>query len=313
MMARRLIVCVLFFSVLAAMASSTGEARIRVLVVGDSWAEFMWDDRALRDIFAANGRSDVLEKGDVTAISGTTAADWATPTNLQMITDELNANPFVEVVQLTMGGNDFLAGESGGGWHTGMTGAEQDALFQLIAEDIQTVIDHIHFINPSMKILLSFYDYPNFQESLTGIMSFFCEPMWQDMGSPNVLELNEVMISFLDLADGIAAGQPDVYTVRHQGLMQFHFGYLSQGILPGDLPLPGNPLLPSPPEAMRFFNQDCIHLSAQGHRIVAQNMWDSFYKDAFCTTVAEYLQALASWPVTTILDLTEALNRRCPP
>jgi len=288
-----------------------GDAQVRVLVVGDSWAEFMWDDRALRDVFSDNGHPEILEKGDVTAISGSWAADWATPNNLALITSELNANPFLEVVQLTAGGNDFLAGQSGGGWHTGMSEQDKAALFQQIADNIQIIIDHVKGLNPEIKILLSFYDYPNFQESLTGIMSFFCQPMWQDMGSPPVWLLNEVMIELLDLAASIAAGDPQVYTVRHQGLMQFHFGYPSLGIQPGTLPQPGDALLPSPPEAMRFFNQDCIHVSAEGHRVVVQNLWDHFYKEAFCTTETQYLEALTSWPTTDIRDLIQIQDTRC--
>ena len=51
----------------------------RVLLVGDSWADFMWINRTLRDVFADNGRADIVEEGAVTAISGSTAAEWAQP------------------------------------------------------------------------------------------------------------------------------------------------------------------------------------------------------------------------------------------
>ena len=87
-------------------SSSLGETTPRVLLVGDSWAQFMWFDRSLRDVFAANGRPDIVEVGAVTAQGGTTAAEWTDPAMLQMITDELQANPTIDVVQLTIGGND---------------------------------------------------------------------------------------------------------------------------------------------------------------------------------------------------------------
>lgn len=65
-------------------------------------------------MFAADGRSDLHAKGDTTALSGTTASQWATAGYLQLIADELDANPSIEVEQLVIGGNDFLAGMSGG-------------------------------------------------------------------------------------------------------------------------------------------------------------------------------------------------------
>ena len=35
---------------------------------------------------------------------------------LQILTDEIAANPAVEIVIVFVGGNDFLEGMSGGGW-----------------------------------------------------------------------------------------------------------------------------------------------------------------------------------------------------
>jgi hypothetical protein len=100
--------------------------EFRVLLVGDSWAELMWFNQSLRTVFAEEGHPEILEKGDVTALGGTTAAEWTTPSFLQLITDELDANPTLEVVQLTLGGNDFLAGQPGGGWYQGMPDAGID-------------------------------------------------------------------------------------------------------------------------------------------------------------------------------------------
>ena len=284
----------------------------RVLVVGDSWAEFMWDDRSLRNVFAEMGHGDILEKGDVTAISGSTAAQWVDPGMLQLITDELTANPTIELVQLTMGGNDFLAGQSEGGWFVGMPQEDLDALFDQIAGDIQTVIDHILGLDPDLKIVLSLYDYPNFVESLSGLGAFFCVPLWEDMGEPTPLQLNQIQTEFSDRVALLVAGQTEVFTVSHLGLMHFYFGYPSMGIDPGDLLPPGDLNLPSPPQAMRFINSDCIHLNSGGHEHVARNLFDQFYSLFFCISEIQFFQSLVNWPFqNTVIELADGVNQAC--
>ena len=71
----------LFFISLATLAGEGG--TYRVLVVGDSWADLMFQNQTLRTIFATNGHADVLERGEQTVTSGSTAADWTSPANLQ--------------------------------------------------------------------------------------------------------------------------------------------------------------------------------------------------------------------------------------
>ncbi len=292
---------------------TAGDPEFRVLLVGDSWAEFMWDDRSLRTVFADEGHPDILEKGDVTAISGSTAADWATPASRQLITDELLANPTIDLVQLTMGGNDFLAGISGGGWFVGMPPEDEQALFDRVAGDIQTVIDHILDLDADIHIVLSFYDYPNFQESLSGLLGFFCTDLWEDLGEPTPEQINLAQVSFLDRAEQLADTIPQVSLVRHLGFMQHHFGYPSLGIPPGALDPPGDVTLPSPPEAMRFLGNDCFHLGSIGHSVLARNLWDHFYVDILCITDQQFLDSLPGWPATRhVGDLVALLDRLCP-
>ena len=284
----------------------------RVLVVGDSWADIMWDQQSLRTVFALEDHPEILEKGDVTAISGSTAAEWATASFLQLITDELNANPTIDIVQLTMGGNDFLAGMSGGGWFVGMSPAEEEALFNRVADDILTVIAHILNLDPDISIILSFYDYPNFQETLSGLLGFLCTDLWEGVGEPTPLELNQALLDMVDRMDALAATLPEVSLVRHAGLMQNHFGYPSMGIPPGQILPPGDPVLPSPPEALRFAGSDCFHLNAAGYQVLAQNLWDFFYIDVFCLTQDQFRGHLPAWPGATDLgELTLRVNRLC--
>ncbi|MEM8963476.1 MAG: hypothetical protein AAGD38_18480, partial [Acidobacteriota bacterium] len=233
---------VVLIALLTATTAFAGGPERRVLMVGDSWADFMWFNRNLRDVFAANGRSDIVEEGAVTAISGSTAAEWAQPSFLQSITAELIAYPTIDTVQLTMGGNDFLAGESGGGWYVDISPTDLAALTNQILGDVATVIDHILALDPAIDIVVSLYDYANFEDSF-----FFpgCLGRYNDLGEPTTRQLNDASIAlqaaFVTLVDTYTR----VTLVDHTGLMQFTYGFPGDGIAPGTLLPPGNPDLPS--------------------------------------------------------------------
>ncbi len=285
----------------------------RVLLIGDSWAEYMWFDGSLRAQFALEGRADVWEKGDVTAISGSTAAEWTQPARLQLIANELAANPSIDLAQVTLGGNDFLAGISGNGWHTGLTPQQEAALVDRVAADIAAVLDFILGLDPEIRIALSLYDYPNFVETLNSPVGFFCRDLWDDLGQPTPEEINAAQIRFIDGAEALALERPRVFLVRHAGSMQAHFGYPSMGILPGQLTPPGDIALPSPPEAMRFLGTDCFHLNAEGYGVLAQNLWREFYVDFLCIDGSQLNASLPTWPTAAdIRDLVETVARLCP-
>ena len=288
--------------------TESGAGVTRVLLVGDSWADYMWQDQVLRSVFSEEGHA-VLEKGDVTAISGTTAAEWATPGFLQSIDDELTANPSIDLVQLTMGGNDFLAGMSGGGWYVGMPPAEEEALYQQVQQDLETVVDHLLGFDPDLEIVLSFYDYPNFVETLG--FPFLCNNLWDDLNQPTPPELNQLLVELLERVRITADIRPRVSLVDHLGLMQFHFGYPSMGILPGEILLPGDLDLPSPPEAMRLGGLDCFHLNAEGYRVLAKNLYDNFYIHHFCVQPIQVQEAEVLWPEQDVLAITDLINRLC--
>lgn len=263
-------------ALLLATAALAGTAPA-VLLVGDSWAEQMYTDGALGTALTTAGHPEVAVLGANTAISGSTAEEWAQATMLTLLTDELAAHPETEAVVLFLGGNDFLEGESGGGWYVGISPAAETALFDDIEADLAVVIDAILAADPDVEVILSSYDYPNFVESLGGIVGFFvCRPLWQDLGEPTPLEINSAT-GLLDVRHAtLASSRPRVRVVAHWGLMQNVFGYPSMEIDPGDLPLPGDPTLPSPPEAMRpqLADIDCFHLRASGYEALAGRLWD---------------------------------------
>jgi lysophospholipase L1-like esterase len=192
---------------------------------------------------------------------------------LQILTDELAANPAVDIVLVFVGGNDFLEGMSGGGWYVGMDPAAEAALFANIESDITTLVDHVLGLDPDIEVVLSSYDYPNFVETLNGLLGFICRPLWEDLGEPTPAQINTTALLLYDRYEAIAATRPRVVSVPHWGLMQRLFGYSSLGIDPGELTLPGDASLPSPPAALRTLGADCFHLKPAGYDGISERLW----------------------------------------
>ena len=251
----------------------------RVLLVGDSWAEHLWNARALRTVFAEKGYTGVLEKGDETAIGGTTASLWKTAPFLQKITDELDANPEIDIVHISLGGNDLLAGTAGSGWSTDLSDEEVQQLYVRIREDIATVVDHCLDYRTGIRVILTAYDYPNFSETLQdGEIS--CIALWLNAGTPTTPQMNQALIGLEAEIIAYAASTDRVAFVSTLGLTHYWFGYPSLNIEPFTIAPPGDPSLPSPPEAMNNNGRDCIHLNDQGYYYMALNCFGAYYQDA---------------------------------
>lgn len=253
----------------------------KVLLVGDSWAEQQWDDGVHNAVFDLNGYPDYEAFGDVVAISGSTAAEWVAPTELQKITDALMANPEIDTVQLTLGGNDFLDS-----WNTGLTPMAVTALQNQIIADLQTVSDHILAIDINLEIILSFYDYPNFVDTTAGAAGFICFNLHSDLGFPDAATMNAAGVAFEEAFASVAVSNPKVSHVSHFGLMQNTYGFPDQNIAPGVIQPPGDISLPSPVESMRVtagIFVDCFHLGADGYGVLVQNLFDDYYQYRFDT------------------------------
>ena len=269
----------LSFTLLLFSFSSYSQTQ-RVLIIGDSWAQLQFTNNSHNQVFADNGFAGITisPSSDNTSEDGTEAADWASPTRLQTIIDTINANPEIDTVQLTIGGNDFL-----NAWHVNMTTQEVSALQQQISSDLSTIISTILALDNKIEILLSFYDYPNFEDTIGGIFGATCDDLNNAMQQPSTLQLNTAATEFEEIYAQIATTQPRVFHVSHFGLMQSFFGFPNDGILPGDILPPGDLNRPSPEEAMRdfVFTRDCFHLSPLGYEFLVQNSFDGYFENRF--------------------------------
>ncbi|MBL4660338.1 MAG: hypothetical protein JKY19_08275 [Alcanivoracaceae bacterium] len=265
------------------LGSFTAFAQNRVLIVGDSWAQLQIDNNTHMQVFSDNGFANIGidPVSDSTSDNGKEAADWAMPDQLQIIANAIAANPDIDTVQVTLGGNDFL-----NAWDANMTMMEQDALQQQILVNLTTIVDFILAQDSNIEVILSFYDYPNFVDTISGVAGIFCNNLFTDMAQPSVVELNTASRAFELAYTQIATNNPRVYHVSHFGLMQSFFGFPAEGILPGDIMPPGDISRPSPLEAMRDFGfgiRDCFHLSPEGYGFLVQNAFDGYFLGRFDT------------------------------
>jgi lysophospholipase L1-like esterase len=229
-------------------------AAARIVVFGDSWG--VPAAPALQAVLIAEALPATVFGA---AVSGETAANLSSTSGLQHITDSLAANPDADLVHLSIGGNDFL-----GQWNSGFTTAQEIALIQAIAVDVEIIVDHILSVRPGVQILLSSYDYPR--------------PL--PIGTPT--EVNAIGTiagaAFFALADTKGAG---LTYADFNGLMQVLYGFDGTQPTPYDPPFvipPGDPSLPDPtlPGPAAAF-ADSIHLTSVGYALLAEAQYSVFY------------------------------------
>lgn len=274
----------------------------RVLLAGDSWAQYMWDDGSHNDIFDKFGQEDrrALSRslgsdpgpgytGPEYAVSGSEARQWADTAHYPWIANmvaALQANPTIDLVVLSIGGNDILAGKPDGGWYKDMdldVPGSEAALFQRIHDDTFTIVNAALAVRPNIRVLLSSYEYPNFN---VGFWCFvYACPKRQDLSrNPSTalitdVELNDMMVRVETQRIGWVAGEPRLLFDHGVGLMHYFYGdgtsaartlpYPGQ-VAPLYTPFPGgNKLKPTLRANFRKPNgidADPIHLNFDGYQ-----------------------------------------------
>lgn len=275
----------------------------RVLIAGDSWAQFMWDDNTHNQLFNRFGHADKQavsrslgqnpgpgHTGPEYAVSGSEAREWVQTGNYPWIANvlaELQARPTIDSVMLSIGGNDILAGRSGGGWYKDMDldqpGAET-ALFNRILDHTGIISDAVLAARPGLSVLISSYEYPNFNVNPLWCGLYAC-PKRRDLSRDptNALvtdaELNAMNLSVETRRIQWTNGLPRIDFDHGVGAMHHYYGdgQAAPGVLPRPgqlapafLPFPGgNPARPSLRSNFRTtlgISADPIHLNPAGYR-----------------------------------------------
>jgi len=284
-----LFVPALFTFNVAAQCNEASERK--VLLVGDSWAFFMGVDQTINTVLNRWGHSNYTYYTNLTlAENGAETDDFQTAAKQNEIAAQIAANPSIEVVHLSIGGNDVL-----GDWHVSFTQEQTDSLKDAVFDRLVDVIEFIKTTRPGIRILWSGYMYPNFGEVIASAAPFSSThpfySTWSGMGFPDFLQLNQILNDFSDEIEAYTLTDPQLDFVKAPGLMQYTFGQNSPLLIapggtypPFTQPLPyGDPTYPSPRNSMRDYllTKDCFHLSASGYRDMISYHTQKFYHKFF--------------------------------
>jgi hypothetical protein len=264
----------------------------RVLLVGDSWAAFMNADQTITEGLRNMGHSDKKFVSNVTiAENGADTWDFVDGPKQDAIQDIIDANPQIDVIHLSIGGNDLL-----GSWNTSFTQAQTDSLAAEVEDRLNIIVDFLQNTRSGMRVFWAGYTYPNFGEIIEDMAPFqSAHPFystWDDMGQPDFITINSILNDMSDSVALSAAADPQLDFVRAQGILQYQFGQETPlGIAPGgtyaqfEAPLPlGYPDYPSPKEAMRLYAGiflDPFHLSTESYLRMFTYQAEKFYQKFF--------------------------------
>lgn len=169
--------------VCGAMLPATAQRIPRVLLAGDSWTGFMLAFRSYRE--ALEDRPDLarwIEVGNRTAVMGVRAweiLEFAELDYFNVLINELTKYPNIDVVVMTLGGNDILRGTKGvdpGNYNRNVdlencfendpasepwtdTNECIEWLAAALRIQIAQIVDHILSIRPDIRVAILSYDY----------------------------------------------------------------------------------------------------------------------------------------------------------
>jgi len=235
-------------------SAAEAAASDRVMLLGDSWAILsgpLWTP-----LFADNGHPEMTVVNP--AASGILARYFSE--NPRVIPDLLAANPHVEWLLLSLGGNDLLTDwqqNDPAGWVERLKVAYRAFLKPIIAE------------RPDLKIVFLGYDFMNFE------MSPFCVLMAYDVFRGLLTpQINAEFLRVSEAQRQMAEEFGNVHALLPWGTLQ----------AAGGVPNAPNVLLPSPAP----FMNDCIHPTEEGYGILAQAIYEDYFVTALaCTTDAD--------------------------
>ncbi len=277
--------------VVAAMVAPVSGAE-KIITIGDSWAHLIADSGSLQlmldTFFPGHGYTVANE-----SFGGGTAQQHAG--QLAQITSKINAHPQADVVYLSSGGNDFLAGIALGGWYLGMSG--ESAFFDSVGGYVQTVVDHILSIRPDIQIVIGGYDYvnawdpdlsnggsgtlfrANFKLGLNGTGWIFTPPTFE-IGQQQ--SFNAALRGLEQRKQNIANASRRVHYVYNFGIVNSLYGYNGYfGTWPAGLSPSSYNDLPVTKSRLGSGGDDPIHLDATGYHVIATQAYNNFFNTAF--------------------------------
>ena len=275
-------------------ASALVDPVPRILYVGDSWTTFMLAFKSFRTIFEEDPELvRWVEVGNRTAEAGGRVWEMLERPYLDIVTDELTRYPNVDIVVITLGGNDLLRGLKGANpydpnhklrvrdcFNRDEFSADPYECIQFLADELERqiglVVDQVLAVRPDIRVAILSYDYaarPPREEDNFTIEEQHNAFVAADLGKYTL---------------AVNRGERVEY-VNNYGLMQHIYGVpeADPPIEPGIAPYPcdtpdpatcdfwpgGYPQYLAPLDS--YIDQD-IHLTAEGYKHVAQRAVDMF-------------------------------------
>lgn len=264
-----------------------GCATPRILVVGDSWAALMTHPIAgklFQQVLDEQGLGDCeVYAPETTAIPGSRADQWAsnhkrktdTVGKLDSLRHELETHPTIDVVFVVIGGNDYLGFSRRHNLiELGPDG--RAAQWAVIRRNIETLIDFILAVRPTLQVVLCDYDYLIIDKAKQA------NPEMDFLGITQA-EFNRFLLDLGREKLALIQARERCHYVNNWGLLQHKLGDPDRGVAPGQLPAPGGPphfepyaggdeTQPGPVKGFDLgFGNDGIHLNAEGYQLVLRN------------------------------------------
>ena len=241
----------------------------RILMVGDSWPWFMMLNNAFNTALEETGLGKYEAVGIYTTAPGSTARQWRRERWLKKIDQQLAEYPTIDIVHVSLGGNDYLQK-----WAPDMPLEERTELFNGVRDDIEAVVQHILSVRPNVRVAIVEYDYVNATRRRR-----------DGEGRSTIAELNQAGQILARMKMEMMKKYERTGYVQVYGLMQHHFGFPPEvpartvpmpGQWPDFDPWPGgNKELGSPDVSM----QDDIHLSPKGYHVLAKHCINTLYRE----------------------------------
>lgn len=282
---RKFFICVFLFAHFVLLSQNcTYPLTKKVLLIGDSWGNFMWVYRSYKEAFDKFGYPDYIEEGTGTVENGAEAEDFIVQPKLGAVINALNNNPDADLVLISLGGNDVL-----GDWHKNFSPAQNDSLLDIIEARLNILIDTIQQTKPGVQILISGYDYPNFGETCFLVPTGAYADLFSDMGNPTFPEINGVLTQLIQRFQQMSLNTSGLQIVSNLGLMQYVYGQSAALIVPpylpayapGTVPLPGGDINYPSPRAAMLLNMDAFHLNQDAYRYFAARQTELFFWPQF--------------------------------
>ncbi|MCO5230911.1 MAG: hypothetical protein M9958_07110 [Chitinophagales bacterium] len=248
----------------------------RIMLIGDSWANFMWTYRSMAEALRQNGFADIKEDGNFTAIISMQAETWASDGWKDLLDARIRTSS-EDVFVIFIGGNDVMWK-----WRPGKTMEDLKPYTDEMLFYTDQIIDIIFKYKPDAQVVIGSYDYPNFSETMIGNEWNPYYSQWEKFGFVAPEVLNPLLIEFETYRENYPRykNTPNIHYVNNMGVAQYYGGYPTASLFPPygtfapkTVTLPyGDIRYPTHPNYMGLAGYDAYHFNGKGYQFVANNM-----------------------------------------